>query len=221
VIVGARLGESEHRADNLKLFDFALDAEDHAALNQAFAATQRLPGDCGDEYRHPPFLTASGDLSHHLDAVPPLWPRKAVPGTTHRWTLDSGSQWEPIAGYSRAVRIGERILVSGTTATHGSGKLVGRGDAAVQASYILDKINASIKALGGTLKDVVRTRIYLKNAADCEQVSRVHGSYFGDIRPANTLVEVSALIGDGYLVEMEAEAVVEAGSHSASASASL
>ena len=210
VIVGARLGESEHRADNLKLFDFALDAEDHAALQQAFAATQRLPGDCGDEYRHPPFLTASGDLSHHLDAVAPLWPRKAVPGYSQLWTLDSGSHWEPIAGYSRAVRIGERILVSGTTATHGSGHLVGRGDAAVQTSYILDKISASIKALGGSLRDVVRTRIYLQNAADCEAVSRVHGSYFGDIRPANTLFEVSALIGDGYLVEMEAEALLEA-----------
>jgi len=210
VIVGARLGESEHRADNLKLFDFALDAEDHAALQQAFASTQRLPGDCGDEYRHPPFLTASGDLSHHLDAVAPLWPRKPVPGYSQRWTLDSGSQWEPIAGYSRAVRIGERILVSGTTATHGIGHLVGRGDSAVQTSYILDKISASIKALGGSLRDVVRTRIYLQNAADCEAVSRVHGSYFGDIRPANTLVEVSALIGDGYLVEMEAEALLDA-----------
>lgn len=209
VIVGARLGESEHRADNLKLFDFALDAEDHAALQQAFAGTQRVPGDCGDEYRHPPFLTASGDLSHHLDAVAPLWPRKAVPGYSQRWTLDSGSHWEPIAGYSRAVRIGARILVSGTTATHGSGHLVGRGDAAVQASYILDKISASIKALGGTLRDVVRTRIYLQNAADCEAVSRVHGSYFGDIRPANSLVEVSALIGDGYLVEIEAEALLD------------
>jgi aryl-alcohol dehydrogenase-like predicted oxidoreductase/enamine deaminase RidA (YjgF/YER057c/UK114 family) len=209
VIVGARLGESEHRADNLKLFGFALDADDHAALNQAFGHTQRLPGDCGDEYRYPPFLTASGDLSHHLDSVAPLWPRKPVAGYSNRWTVDSGSQWEPIAGYSRAVRVGERILVSGTTATHGSGQLIGRGDAAVQASYILDKISASIKALGGTLKDVVRTRIYLNNAADCEAVSRVHGSYFGDIRPANTLVEVAALIGDGYLVEMEAEAVLD------------
>jgi aryl-alcohol dehydrogenase-like predicted oxidoreductase/enamine deaminase RidA (YjgF/YER057c/UK114 family) len=219
VIVGARLGESEHRADNLRLFDFALDSQDHAALAEAFAATHRLPGDCGDEYRHPPFLTASGDLSHHLDAVAPLWPRKAVPGYSQRWTIDSGSHWEPIAGYSRAVRLGERILVSGTTATHGAGHLVGRGDAAVQTSYVLDKINASIKALGGTLRDVVRTRIYLQNAADCEAVSRVHGSYFGDIRPANTLVEVSALIGDGYLVEIEAEALVESPLNSPSTAA--
>ena len=196
----------------MKLFDFTLDAEDHAALQQAFAATQRLPGDCGDEYRHPPFLTASGDLSHHLDAVAPMWQPKPVPGRADRWTLDSGSQWEPIAGYARAVRIGDRILVSGTTATHGNGQLLGRGDAAVQTSYILDKIIASIKALGGQLHDVVRTRVYLANADDCEAVSRVHGSYFGDIRPANTLLEVSALIGDGYLVEIEAEALLDAGS---------
>ena len=207
VIVGARLGESEHRADNLKLFDFSLDAQDHAALNVAFDQTKRLPRDCGDEYRYPPFLTASGDLSHHLDRLPALWERKVVQGYTNRWTVDSGSQWEPIAGYSRAVRVGDRILVSGTTATHGSGKLIGGGDAAVQATYILDKIAASIKSLGGRMQDVVRTRVYLKDSVDCEKVSQVHGMYFGDIRPANTLVEVSALIGAGYLVEIEAEAV--------------
>jgi enamine deaminase RidA (YjgF/YER057c/UK114 family) len=109
------------------------------------------------------------------------------------------------------VRLGDRILVSGTTATHGAGQLIGRGDAAVQATYILDKISASIKALGGKLQDVVRTRVYLRSAADCEAVSRVHGTYFGAIRPANTLLEVSALIGDGYLVEIEAEAVVDTG----------
>ena len=211
VIVGARLGESEHRADNLRPFEFQLDADDHAVLDQAFAMTRRLSGDCGDEYRHPPFLTASGDLSHHLDTVAPLWPRQPVPGYSQRWTIDSGSAWEPIAGYSRAVRLGDRILVSGTTATHGQGQLIGRGDAAVQATYILDKIAASIKALGGKLQDVVRTRVYLQNAADCEAVSRVHGKYFGAIRPANTLLEVSALIGEGYLVEIEAEAVVAAG----------
>lgn len=209
VIVGARLGEREHRADNLKLFDFELDDADRATLQQGFAGMRRIPGDCGDEYRKPPFLTASGDLSHHLDSVKPLWESKAVAGYTNRWTVDSASQWEPIAGYSRAVRVGERILVSGTTATHGSGQLVGPGDAEAQAIYIFDKIAASIKALGGRMQDVVRTHIYLKNAADCEAVSRVHGSYFGDIRPANTLVEVSALIGNGYLVEIEAEAVLD------------
>jgi hypothetical protein len=132
VIVGARLGEREHRADNLQLFAFAFDDEDRALLNTAFAATTRIPGDCGDEYRRPPFLTASGDLSHHLAALPPVWPRQAVPGHPERWRVDSGSVWEPLAGYARAVRSGRRILVSGTTATHGTGRLVGRGDAAAQ-----------------------------------------------------------------------------------------
>jgi len=205
IIVGARLGEREHRADNLKLFEFSLDEEDHAALKRAFAGTKRLPGDCGDEYRRPPFLTASGDLSHHLKSFAPLWEKQ---GDEKRWTIDSGSVWEPIAGYARAVRAGERIVVSGTTATHGSGQVIGKNDAGVQAVYILDKIEASIKALGGRLEDVVRTRIYLTNANDWEAVSRVHGRYFGSIRPANTMLQVAALIGDGYLVEIEAEAVV-------------
>ncbi len=209
VILGARLGESEHRADNWKLFEFALDEQDHATLGQALAGTKRLPGDCGDEYRRPPFLTASGDLSHHLKSVAPLWERQSVAGYSNRFRIDSGSRWEPLAGYSRAIRIGDRILVSGTTATHGSGHLVGKNDVAVQTTYILDKIAASVRALGGRLEDVVRTRVYLTNVADWEAVSKVHGSYFGQIRPANTMLQVAALIGDGYLVEIEAEAIVE------------
>ena len=208
VIVGARLGESEHRADNLKLFAFQLDDDDQQCLNLAFKGTQRIPGDCGDEYRRPPFLTASGDLSHHLAALHPVWPRIAVPGTTERWRIDSGSVWEPLAGYSRAVRVGAHIHVSGTTATHGSGQLVGAGDAAAQATYILDKIAASINALGGRLEDVVRTRVYLSNVDDWQAVSAAHGRTFGEIRPANTLLQVAALVGKGYLVEIEAEAWV-------------
>ncbi len=210
VIVGARLGEREHRADNLALFGFALDDEDRAVLNQAFEATLRIPGDCGDEYRKPPFLTASGDLSHHLDSLPPVWPRQLVPGSTDRWRIDSGSVWEPLAGYSRAVRVGERIVVSGTTATHGTGQLIGADDAAAQATYILDKIAASISALGGRLEDVVRTRVYLADVNDWEAVSAVHGRYFGEIRPANTLLQVGALVGPGYKVEIEAEAELAA-----------
>jgi len=107
------------------------------------------------------------------------------------------------------IRAGDRVLVSGTTATSGSGTVVCPGDPAGQATYILDKIAASLSPLGATLSDVVRTRIYLRDADNWEAVSRVHGRYFGDIRPANTLVEVSRLIGD-YEVEIEAEAVVDA-----------
>jgi aryl-alcohol dehydrogenase-like predicted oxidoreductase/enamine deaminase RidA (YjgF/YER057c/UK114 family) len=209
VIVGARLGEREHRADNLRLFGFALDEADRAELEAAFAATRPIPGDCGDEYRRPPFLTASGDLSHHLDALPPVWePRTVTPyeGAKPRQRVDTGSVWEPMAGYSRAVRVGDRILVSGTTATHGSGRLIGAGDAAAQATYILDKIAASLSAVGGRLEDVVRTRVYLTDLDDWRAVCEVHGRYFGDIRPANTLLQVAGLIGAGYKVEIEAEA---------------
>ncbi|MFZ4651540.1 MAG: aldo/keto reductase [Rubrivivax sp.] len=209
VIVGARLGEREHRADNLRLFGFALDEADRAALEAAFAATRPIPGDCGDEYRRPPFLTASGDLSHHLDALPPVWePLTVTPydGAKPRQRVDTGSVWEPMAGYSRAVRVGDRIVVSGTTATHGSGRLIGAGDAAAQATYILDKIAASLAAVGGRLEDVVRTRVYLTDLDDWRAVCEVHGRYFGEIRPANTLLQVAGLIGAGYKVEIEAEA---------------
>ena len=208
VIVGARLGEREHRADNLRTFSFALDDDDRTAIAAALAPTTRLPGDCGDEYRRPPYLTASGDLSHHLDAFPKVYRAVPMQDRPNRLRIDSGSQWEPVCGYSRAVRIGGRILVSGTTATHGQGEIVCRGDAAGQAVYILDKIAASIASLGGSLADVARTRIYLQDADDCEAVARVHGRYFGAVRPANSLVEVAALIGD-YKVEIEAEAVID------------
>ena len=207
VIVGARLGENQHRDDNLRCFSFTLDAQDHAVLDAALARSRPPPGDCGDEYRRPPFLTASGDLSHHLSAIPPYYQAQPVAGRPGRLRVDSGSVWEPVAGYSRAVRVGDRVLVSGTTATHGSGDMVCPHDPAGQATYILDKIAASLAALGARLEDVVRTRIYLQDAEDWEPVSRAHGSVFGAIRPANTLVEVGRLVGD-YRVEMEAEAVV-------------
>lgn len=205
VIVGARLTEAEHRADNLRLFDFALDAADLAQLDAVFATLRPIPGDCGDEYRKPPFLTASGDLSHHLEALPKAF--AATEFRPGRRRVDSGSLWEAACGYSRAVRIGDRILVSGTTATHADGSLVCPGDAAGQAVYILDKIAAAIEALGGSLADVVQTRIWLRDAQDWEAVGRVHGRVFAEARPANTLVEVARLVGP-YLVEIEAEAML-------------
>lgn len=211
VIVGARLGQSQHRADNARVFSFVLDAADHALLEEAFSATQTIPGDCGDEYRRPPFLTASGDLSHHLASLPQVWPAQAVPARADRWRVDSASVWEPLAGYSRAVRDGQRILVSGTTATHGGSQVVAPDDAGAQATYVLDKISASLRALGGTLDDVVRTRVYVADVNDWEAVSRAHGRFFGDVRPANTLLQVGALVGSGYRVEIEAEAVLAPG----------
>lgn len=203
-IVGARLGESEHRGDNLRVFGFTLDDEDRARLEDAFARSRRIPGDCGDEYRKPPYLTASGDLSHHLAAFPKVY---TATGDGDRTKVETGSVWEPLAGYSRAVRVGNRVLVSGTTATHGTDEVVCPGDAWGQAVYIMDKIAASLSALGASLDDVVSTRIYLRDADQWEAVSRVHGRYLGHVRPANTLVEVSRLVGD-YAVEIEAEAVI-------------
>ena len=207
VIVGARLGEREHRAENLNLFSFALDDADRAILAQATAKTTPLKGDCGDEYRRPPFLTASGDLSHHLEALPKVYKAEPVEGRPDRHRVSTGSVWENICGYSRAVRIKDRILVSGTTATDSAGKVVCPGDPAGQTVFILDKIAASLSSLGASLEDVVRTRVYLKDADQWEPVSRIHGRYFGDIKPANTLLEVSRLVGD-YEVEIEAEAIV-------------
>ncbi|NNE23761.1 MAG: aldo/keto reductase [Rhizobiales bacterium] len=210
IIVGARLGERDHRADNLAVFDFALDEADLDRIKAASEKLCALPGDCGDEYRRPPFLTASGDLSHHLDTFDKFYTATPVPQRAQRQRVDSGSIWEVICGFSRAVREGNRILVSGTTATHSDGTDVCPGDAAGQTTYILDKIAASISALGGAPGDVVRTRIYVAREADWEDVSRVHGCYFGEVRPANTLIVVAGLIG-GYLVEIEAEAVVDDG----------
>lgn len=130
-----------------------------------------------------------------------------------RKSVGSGVSWEDTYGYSRAVRVGDRIYVSGTTATGPDG-LVAPGDAAGQARYALDKIEAAITALGGTLADVVRTRIFVQNVDDWKEVGAVHGERFGAIKPANTLVRAD-LIGDEYLVEIEAEAVI--GSATASA----
>jgi aryl-alcohol dehydrogenase-like predicted oxidoreductase/enamine deaminase RidA (YjgF/YER057c/UK114 family) len=205
IIVGARLGEGDHIGDNLRLFDFELDEGSRAELEEALARLDAVPGDCGDEYRKPPFLTASGDLSHHFDAFPP--PYQVEEGPDDRMRCLTGTIWEDLAGFSRAVRKGSRILVSGTTATHGT-RAIGGSDPAAQAHFCIDKIEGALISLGGTLEDVVRTRVYVHDAEDAEAVSRAHGRRFGHIQPANTLIQ-AGLIGEGYRVEMEAEAVVE------------
>ena len=204
VIVGARLGERAHVADTCRLFTLRLTDTDRAELAEALAALQPIPGDCGDEYRKPPFLTASGDLSHHLEAMPS--PYRTEPAGDGRTRCLSGTPWETMAGYSRAVRVGRRIHVSGTTATMGS-RLIGGADPAAQAQFVFDKIDGALQSLGGSLADVVRTRVFVKNIADWEAVARVHGTRFAGIMPANTLVG-APLVGEEYLVEIEAEAEV-------------
>jgi aryl-alcohol dehydrogenase-like predicted oxidoreductase/enamine deaminase RidA (YjgF/YER057c/UK114 family) len=204
IIVGARLGEREHIEDNLRLFQFTLDEASRAEIAEALARFQPIPGDCGDEYRKPPFLTAAGDLSHHVDSFPT--PYRTIEGPDGRSRVLSGTPWEEMAGFSRAMRIGDRILVSGTTATHRD-RPIGGTDPAAQAHFVIDKIEGALQSLGAQLKDVVRTRVYIQNSGDWEPVARVHGERFRDILPANTLVQAK-IIGDEYLVEMEAEAVV-------------
>ena len=206
VIIGARLGRSAHIDETRRLFEFSLDAADHATLAEATSALAPIPGEPGDEYRRPPFLTASGDLSHHVDAFPSPFP--VVTDARGRRRAFSGTSWETSAGYARAVRTGDVITVSGTTATHGS-RVIGGDDPWAQAHAVIDKIEGALLALGGTLADVVRTRVFVRDIAQWEPVARAHGERFGDVRPANTLVEAK-LVGSEYLVEIEADAIVGA-----------
>tara|TARA_R110002051_G_scaffold4043_1_gene21367 strand:+ start:3357 stop:4805 length:1449 start_codon:yes stop_codon:yes gene_type:complete len=204
VIVGARLGESEHIDDNRRMLDIQLDADDIEAIKKAQLQLTLIPGDCGDEYRKPPFLTASGDLSDHLETIPKAF--TPIKTGENREQIFSGTEWEEYAGYCRAVKIGNSIHVSGTTATHGS-LMIGGKDAAAQTHFIIDKIEGVITSFGGSLANVVRTRVFVNELKDWEPVARAHGERFKGINPANTLVEAK-LVGNGYMVEIEAEAIL-------------
>ncbi len=204
IIIGARLGESRHIEENLRLFDFTITDEVRAEVHEALGALGPVPGKSGDEYRKPPFLTASGDLSHHLDEMPPAY--EAHAGADGRNRVLTGTPWEDIGGFCRAVQDGDRIYVSGTTATHGS-RPIGGSDPTAQTHFVIDKVEGALQSLGATLEDVVRTRVFIRRESDWEAITRVHGERFRHIQPANTLVQ-AGIIGDEYLVEMEVEAQV-------------
>ncbi|KAI1620124.1 NADP-dependent oxidoreductase domain-containing protein [Exophiala viscosa] len=231
VIVGSRLSDdSEHYVErNLEAFQLNLSKEDLLVIQEAQEGLTDIPNDCGDEYRRAPILTAAGDTSHHFEETTAAKPTRGSCSwqtgrvlvwkqvgadrcrkILHPWVHSRAN--EIVQGYCRAVRAGNVIRISGTTANSPIPTIpaIGGCCARSQTVRVLDIIENALKALGSSLSDVVRTRIMIRDASVCEEVSRAHGWVFqmAGVRPANTLV-TAGLVGDHMLVEIEAEAEVE------------
>jgi aryl-alcohol dehydrogenase-like predicted oxidoreductase/enamine deaminase RidA (YjgF/YER057c/UK114 family) len=204
IIIGTRPGVKKHIQDNLRIFGVSLTRKNRSDIENALTRPDPIPGDCGDEYRRAPFLTATGDAGGHFGDHPR--PYETTRGPDRRSMVLTGTAWEETAGFSRAVRAGDHVWISGTTATHRS-RVIGGTDPEAQAHFAIDKIEGALKSLGGSLEDVVCTRVYVRDASMWEGVARVHGERFGHILPATTMIQ-AGLIGDAYLVEIEAEARV-------------
>lgn len=199
IIIGARLGQTDHIQNNLRVFQFSLDELSRSKIRDVLARLKPIPGDCGDEYRRLPFLTASGDLSHHVDSFPlPYEPQSSADGRT-----------VVLCGKGRAVRRDDRIYISATDATYGD-RVIGGQDVVAQFYFVVDKIEGALNSLGGRLEDIVCTNVCIRDKADAEAVARVHRERFREIRLANTLTQ-KKLEGEECLVEMQAEAIVSGG----------
>jgi aryl-alcohol dehydrogenase-like predicted oxidoreductase/enamine deaminase RidA (YjgF/YER057c/UK114 family) len=210
IIIGARLGQSEHIQANLRLFQFSLDEKSRSEITDAITKLLPIPGDCGDEYRIPPFLTAAGDLSHHIESLPP--PYKFQTSRNGQSIVLCGNPWDDKTGGHRAIRRGDRIEVTGITPTH-SDRLIGGEDVTAQLDFVIDIIEGAIQSLGGQLEDVVRIRVNIRNPSDYEVVTHTLSKRFSNILPENTSIQaaLAEFSQDSHLVKMDAEAVVEGG----------
>jgi aryl-alcohol dehydrogenase-like predicted oxidoreductase/enamine deaminase RidA (YjgF/YER057c/UK114 family) len=197
IIIGARLGQTDHIQNNLRVFQFSLDELSRSKIRDVLARLKPIPGDCGDEYRRPPFLTASGDLSHHVESF--HLPYESCDSEDGRTVVLSGS--------SRAVRQGEHINISATDANYGN-RVIGGQDVVAQFHFVVDKIEGALISLGGRLEDIVCTNVFIRDAADAAAVTHVHRERFRGIQLSNTLTQAK-LGGEDCLVEIQADAVIK------------